>query len=125
VLKKVGIVVATAAAGLLAVSPLAFAGSKDDHHGHNGHGSGDKQVNSVSGDDRERSSSGLINVDALNGDILNENNVNVCDVNVQVLSILPINEVTAALGILGPAEAENSTVCAGDSSDNVEQENND
>ena len=30
-LKKAGIVVATAAAGLLAVSPLAFAGDKDDH----------------------------------------------------------------------------------------------
>jgi hypothetical protein len=34
VLKKAGIVVATAAAGLLAVSPLAFAGDKDDHDHH-------------------------------------------------------------------------------------------
>ncbi len=36
-LKKAGIVVATAAAGLLAVSPLAFAGdysSDNDHHHH-------------------------------------------------------------------------------------------
>jgi hypothetical protein len=46
VLKKAGIVVATAAAGLLAVSPLAFAGDlgyhhdRDHGHGHNGdHGS--------------------------------------------------------------------------------------
>jgi hypothetical protein len=31
VLKKAGIVVATAAAGLLAASPLAFADDKDDH----------------------------------------------------------------------------------------------
>ena len=31
-LKKAGIVVATAAAGLLAVSPLAFAGDKGYHH---------------------------------------------------------------------------------------------
>jgi hypothetical protein len=31
VLKKTGIVVATAAAGLLAMSPLAFAGDSDDH----------------------------------------------------------------------------------------------
>lgn len=45
-LKKAGIVVATAAAGLLAVSPLAFAGDlgyhhdRDHGHGHNGdHGS--------------------------------------------------------------------------------------
>jgi hypothetical protein len=36
VLKKAGIVVAAAAAGLLAVSPLAFAGEMGDHgdHGH-------------------------------------------------------------------------------------------
>ena len=33
-LKKAGIVVAAAAAGLLAVSPLAFAGEKGDNHGH-------------------------------------------------------------------------------------------
>jgi hypothetical protein len=37
VLKKAGIVVATAAAGLLAMSPLAFAGDKDDHDGHHHH----------------------------------------------------------------------------------------
>jgi hypothetical protein len=40
VLKKAGIVVATAAAGLLAVSPLAFAGdysSDNDHHHHSDH----------------------------------------------------------------------------------------
>ena len=36
-LKKAGIVVATAAAGLLAVSPLAFAGDLGYHHDH-GHG---------------------------------------------------------------------------------------
>ena len=36
-LKKAGIVVATAAAGLLAVSPLAFAGDKDDHDHHRDH----------------------------------------------------------------------------------------
>ncbi len=39
-LKKAGIVVAAAAAGLLAVSPLAFAGDMGYHHDH-GHG-GDK-----------------------------------------------------------------------------------
>jgi hypothetical protein len=44
VLKKAGIVVATAAAGLLAVSPLAFAGDKGSDHGdkgyHHGHDGG-------------------------------------------------------------------------------------
>jgi hypothetical protein len=37
VLKKAGIVVAAAAAGLLAVSPLAFAGEGGDHWGHDNH----------------------------------------------------------------------------------------
>jgi hypothetical protein len=36
VLKKAGIVVATAAAGLLAVSPLAFAGDMGNGHGDHG-----------------------------------------------------------------------------------------
>jgi hypothetical protein len=38
VLKKAGIVVATAAAGLLAVSPLAFAGEAGNHHHHGSDG---------------------------------------------------------------------------------------
>jgi hypothetical protein len=38
VLKKAGIVLAAATAGVLAVSPLAFAGDYDgDHDGHHGH----------------------------------------------------------------------------------------
>jgi hypothetical protein len=37
VLKKAGIVVAAAAAGLLAVSPLAFAGEGGDNWGHDNH----------------------------------------------------------------------------------------
>jgi hypothetical protein len=41
VLKKAGIVVATAAAGLLAMSPLAFAGDySGDSGGHHHHGGG-------------------------------------------------------------------------------------
>ena len=38
VLKKAGIVVAVAAAGVLAVAPLAFAGEKGGDHGHGHHG---------------------------------------------------------------------------------------
>lgn len=38
-LKKAGIVVAAAAAGVLAVSPLAFAGEKGDDGGHRHHSS--------------------------------------------------------------------------------------
>jgi hypothetical protein len=60
VLKKAGIVVATAAAGLLAVSPLAFAGSKDGHDGHRGHHDG--------GDDKRYSSHESRNEHNNNGD---------------------------------------------------------
>jgi hypothetical protein len=63
VLKKAGIVVAAAAAGLLAVSPLAFAGEKDDdtHHRHGA----DTQVNRL--DDSNRSQQrGVVNVSADN-----------------------------------------------------------
>ena len=86
-LKKAGIVVAAAAAGLLAVSPLAFAGDKgDDHHSKSHHSKshherdhdkrhdGDKEINKVEGSENK---GGLINV--------SENNVavavNDCDVN--------------------------------------------
>ena len=41
-LKKAGIVVAAATAGLLAVSPLAFAGEAGDHHSGHDHGHGHK-----------------------------------------------------------------------------------
>ncbi len=42
VLKKAGIIVAVAAAGVLAVSPLAFAGEKGDSGHGRDHGHGDK-----------------------------------------------------------------------------------
>ena len=37
-LKKAGIIVASATVGLLALSPLAFAGDKGEDHGKGGHG---------------------------------------------------------------------------------------
>ncbi|GEL19545.1 hypothetical protein [Pseudonocardia asaccharolytica] len=105
-LKKAGIVVATAAAGLLAVSPLAFAGDKGDW-GHHHHGT--DQVNS-----NEEVRQGLVNV--------SDNNVNVpvqvCnnDIPVNVLGV-QVSDVTAdlvgALGLLGPA-----TATGGDLSEN-------
>jgi hypothetical protein len=52
VLKKAGIVVATAAAGLLALSPLAFAGDykgDSDHHSH--HHDGDSDSHDGNDDD--------------------------------------------------------------------------
>jgi hypothetical protein len=111
VLKKAGIVVAAAAAGLLAVSPLAFAGDKDDHdgHGHKHHGGKSKveDVNSIDG-----SNEGLINVAGNNIAVP----VNVCDnqVPVNVLGVqVPLNDTSViadltgalGLGLLGDAKA--------------------
>jgi hypothetical protein len=105
VLKKAGIVVATAAAGLLAVSPLAFAG---DDHGK----SKIEDVNHIDG-----SSHGLINVAGNNLSVP----ANVCDnqVPVNVLGVqVPLNStdvvarVTGALGLLASdteAESEGDT----------------
>jgi hypothetical protein len=104
VLKKAGIVVATAAAGLLAVSPLAFAGDKDDHEGDKGH-HGTEQVSPAgSVNNIDDSNEGLINV--------SDNNVavpvNACDwqVPVNVLGVqVPVNDteviadLTGALGL--------------------------
>ena len=101
VLKKAGIVVAAAAAGLLAVSPLAFAG---ESHGKSwGHG----DVNSF-----EQNSEGLINV--------SDTNVNapvnlLCNNDIPVnVGLVPIQgnlkdvtaALTGALGVFGSAEAE-------------------
>ena len=119
-LKKAGIVVAAAAAGLLAVSPLAFAG--EGHH--HGDGDGHSTVNV----DKNAGSQGIVNVsgNSLNAPIQACNN----DVPVQVLSIaqVPVKDVTGALtgavGILGKAKADsvvkadNSRSC-GDNSGSV------
>jgi hypothetical protein len=98
VLKKAGIVVAAAAAGLLAVSPLAFAGDKDDHdgHGHGHHGKSKvEDVNSIDG-----SNSGLINVAGNNLAVP----VNVCDnqVPVNVLGVqVPLNDTSVLADLTG------------------------
>ncbi len=109
-LKKAGIVVAAAAAGLLAVSPLAFAGDKDDHKGH-GHGHGKSKVEDVNHIDQ--SNEGLINVAGNNIAVP----VHVCDnqvpINVGGIQV-PLNnthvlaDLTGALGLglLGDADAE-------------------
>ena len=106
-LKKAGIVVAAATAGLLAVSPLAFAGDKGDDHGNRHHAG---EANVIAGD----SSEGLVNVAGNNIAVP----VNVCDnqVPVNVLGVqVPINDVEVladlsgalGLGLLGDAAATN------------------
>lgn len=110
-LKKASIVVAVTTAGLLAVSPLAFAGDSGKGEG-KGSKSSNKQSNK-SDSSRNRSSKGLINVDALNGDILN--NANVCpNVNVDVIKLL---------GVLGTGgQGGQSTTCV-NSNNNTNQSN--
>ncbi|MHA6780366.1 hypothetical protein ACVGOW_05105 [Pseudonocardia saturnea] len=105
-LKKAGIVVAAAAAGLLAVSPLAFAGDKG--HDHDGHTTvSDNNTNSASGDENV----GLVNVTG--------NNVNApiqalnCNEVPVALIQVPLDNVTAsltgALSLFGDAEANSET----------------
>jgi hypothetical protein len=104
VLKKAGIVVAAAAAGLLAISPLAFAGDKGDDHGH--HGGGDN-VNSVSD---ESETIGLVNVTDNNvnapiqGLNCNEVPVQVGLINGQLEDVTAA--VTGAIALFGDAEAD-------------------
>lgn len=127
-LKKAGIVVATAAAGLLAVSPLAFAGDKDDHDRDHRDHDGHKKVKIEDVNKVDDSNKGLINV--------SDNNVaapvNVCDNNV-ALGLLQaqdtIASLTGALGLLGKADADSentiSTECEAEAEagDKVKQHN--
>ena len=101
VLKKAGIIVATAAAGLLAVSPLAFAG--ESHKDWGGHGA---DVSSY-----EQNSEGLVNVSDTNVAAP----INLCNNDIPVnVGLVPIQgnlkdltaAVTGALGILGKADAD-------------------
>jgi hypothetical protein len=97
VLKKAGILVAATAAGLLAVSPLAFAGDKGGHDDdwNRGGNDGDRQVNRVE-NDRSSEQVGLVNL----GDVQVIDDANVC----------PAIPVAAGLGnvlgILGNGAAE-------------------
>ena len=86
-LKKAGMVVAAAAVGLLAVSPLAFAGGSDHDHG--------KSHSNVNGD----TSKGLVNVA---GNNLNAP-IQACNDDVPVNGgaaavQTPVKDVTTALG---------------------------
>ena len=127
VLKKAGIVVAAAAVGLLAVSPLAFAGEKSHGHGH-GHGHGYDQTNTAT-----ESSQGLVNVSDINANVP-VNALNCLDADVPVLGLNEnVVPIAGALALLGAAESENNTAiddsCANaqgaSSVDNVGQENDD
>jgi hypothetical protein len=118
VLKKAGIVVATAAAGLLAVSPLAFAGDKDDHdHGRDHDDKKKVKVEDVNHIDD--SNKGLINV--------SDNNVNaqVCTNDVDVVGV--VNDITGVLNLFNKVELDQSDVteCAQKAGDKFKQKNDD
>lgn len=101
-LKKAGIVVAAAAAGLLAVSPLAFAGDYDgDHdpghhdsddggHGHHAKKADCKQDNSSENGDTKQK--GLVNVN----NVTAQAPIQACDNHIGILD--------GAFGILGKAD---------------------
>jgi hypothetical protein len=101
VLKKAGIVVAAAAAGLLAVSPLAFAGDYDGDHDPGHHGDGGhshhharkadcKQDNSSDNGDTKQK--GLVNVN----NVTAQAPIQACDNHIGLLD--------GAFGILGKAD---------------------
>ena len=95
-LKKAGIVVAAAAVGLLAVSPLAFAGTSGKDHGYS-HSHGDDV--DVASSSNSRDSQGLLN--AVNG-----NNVTVSPqiCNNDIVKVADnINALSGALALLGTA----------------------
>lgn len=93
-LKKAGIVTAGVTAGLLAISPLAFAGDGGWDNGSK-HGHGDRvnadQINNIDGE-RTSEQSGLINVGDVNA--LNNANVLSCSLN-------NADVAASVLGILG------------------------
>jgi hypothetical protein len=120
VLKKAGIVVAAAAASLLAVSPLAFAGEKG--HDDKGH-----HESSISGSDfYSKDGKGLVNVSGNNVNVPIQACNNDVPINGGVGAVqTPVKDLTGAasgaLGILGKAksdtnvEADNSRACAQES----------
>jgi hypothetical protein len=102
VLKKAGIVVITAAAGLLAVSPLAFAGDKDDRHDGRDHDG--KHINKV---DDSNSAEGRELVFIADNNVAINNCTNTARKD-SALSI--IEDVAGLVNILSKAEANDSNV---------------
>ena len=108
-LKKAGIVVAASAVSVLAISPLAFAGGKDDDRDRDrGRDRGDStQVNQID-NDRSNNQNGLINL----GDVNALNDLNACP-------SVATSGIGNLLGILGSGESEASSddvTCVNDDS---------
>jgi hypothetical protein len=105
VLKKAGIVVAAAAAGLLAVSPLAFAG--ESHGKGHGHSHGAADVNSY-----QENSEGLVNVSDINANVpVNALNCDEVDLGLVPIDVKQVTApITGALALFGSVETEQTTL---------------
>ncbi len=106
-LKKAGIVVATAAVGLLAVSPLAFAG--ESHGKGHGHGTTTAKDVDVASSSIQKDSQGLINA-------LNSNNVTVSPqiCNIDVVKVADnINALAGAAGAARLRRRQRATTLSG------------
>jgi hypothetical protein len=107
VLKTAGIVVAASAVSVLAISPLAFAGDKDDRDRGGRHDRDNTQVNRID-NDRSNNQNGLINL----GDVNALNDLNACP-------SVATSGIGNLLGILGSGESEASSddvTCVNDDS---------
>lgn len=91
-LKKVGIVTAGITAGLLAVSPLAFAGDSGYDRDHGGKTVNADQINSIDDSRGDNEQFGLVNTGDINA--LNNANVLSCSLN-------SADVAASVLGILG------------------------
>lgn len=116
-LKTAGIVVAASAVSVLAISPLAFAGDKDDRDRGGRHKGDSTQVNRID-NERSNNQNGLINL----GDVNALNDVNVCP------SVAAAGGIGNLLGILGSGSNESEAssddvTCVND--DSTTQFNND
>ncbi len=104
-LKKAGIVVATAAVGLLAVSPLAFAG--ESHGKGHGHSHGSTDVNSY-----QENSEGLVNVSDINANVpINALNCDEVDLGLVPIDVKQVTApITGALALFGSVQTEQTTL---------------
>lgn len=119
-LKKAGIVTAGVTAGLLAISPLAFAGGsgwdQDEKH-HGGKTVNADQINNIDRDRVSGDQTGLVNVGDVNA--LNNTNVLSCSFN-------SADVAASVLGILGGQATngedapQDSNCVAGDSQTNID-----
>jgi hypothetical protein len=113
VLKKAGIVVAAAAASLMAVSPLAFAGEKGHDNWGKHHAGSPDQVNSISD---IKAQNGLVNV----GEVNALNNLAVCS---PINAAVPVSVLGILGGNQGVDQEAGNVVCA--PGDTTSQVNND